>query len=200
MNPVSEVPPASSARHNNLDAARLFLALNVAVGHGCHFWLGVDYRYGVAVSIFLGVSGYLVLESRYRSVSAVHFLWKRFLRIYPLMTATIVLGVLWLGRPLLPVVLWLVTAGLTGDPMIGPGWTIIVEEVMYGFLLVLFALNVYNHTSWIVALLVLAVVLMIDVYFEVSGDIQRIIILPANFFFGNLLYLHRNVLPRPSGS
>jgi peptidoglycan/LPS O-acetylase OafA/YrhL len=161
---------ADETRHNNLDAARLFLALNVAIGHGCHYWFGFDYRFGMAVSMFLGISGYLVLESRYKSASAAHFIWKRFLRIYPLMIATIVIGSLWFGRPMWPVVVYLVTAGLRGDSMIGPGWTIIVEEVMYGLLLVL--------------------------YFDVSQNIQRIIILPANFFFGNVLYIHRHSLAR----
>ena len=186
--------PGPITRNNNLDAARLFLALSVAVGHGCHYWFNFDYRYGMAVSMFLGVSGYLVLHSRYKSVSPAHFLWKRFLRIYPLMTATIVIGVLWLGRPLLQVVLYLGTAGLTGDPMIGPGWTIIVEEVMYLLLIVLFALHAYRHPWLIAGLMAVAVVSMGAVYFQVSPDIERIIILPANFFFGNLLYMHRRVL------
>jgi peptidoglycan/LPS O-acetylase OafA/YrhL len=183
-----------NGRYNNVDAVRLFLALNVAVGHGCHCWFGFDYRYGLAVSMFLGISGYLVLESRENSISVGHFLWKRFLRIYPLMAATIVIGVIWLRRPLLQVLLYLFTAGLRGDSMLGPGWTIVVEEVMYLFLVVLFAIGAYRRSLWIMALLLLSVVTLQAVYFRVPTDIQRIMILPANFFFGNLLFMHRHTL------
>jgi peptidoglycan/LPS O-acetylase OafA/YrhL len=189
--PVARVPA-----HNNLDAARLFLALTVAVGHGVHFWFGLDFRYGSAVAMFLGISGYLVLESRYRSVSAAHFLWKRFLRIYPLLTLAVLIGALWLHRPVLRVVFWLVTAGLRGDPMLGPAWTIVVEEVMYGVLLVFFALQIYTRAWASAALCAVAIVLLFGVYFSVSPEIQRILVLPANFFFGNWLYLRRDALAR----
>ena len=182
------------AGRNNLDAVRLFLALNVAIGHGCSYWFRFEYRYGMAVSMFLGISGYLVLQSRYNSVSAGHFVWKRFLRIYPLMIATVCIGSYWLDRQVSQVAVYLLTAGLTGDSLIGPGWTIIVEEAMYGLMLALFQLDAYKKPWLIASLGAVSVTVVMAVYFVVAPEIQRIIILPANFFFGNLLYLQRRSL------
>jgi peptidoglycan/LPS O-acetylase OafA/YrhL len=73
---------------NSFDIIRYFAAFQVIYGHGvAHFHLN-DFiwpflKYFSGVSIFFGISGFLVTASFERSKAIKSYLVKRFLRIYP---------------------------------------------------------------------------------------------------------------------
>ncbi len=99
-----------SSGRNNFHWLRLFAALMVIYGHsyaitketgGDLFLLLVKYRFagGIAVEVFFLISGFLITASMTRS-SLAHYLWARFLRIFPALTVCIVFSTFALG-PLL---------------------------------------------------------------------------------------------------
>lgn len=99
-------PPAAQATHpgNNFDAIRIAAATMVLYSH--HFALtgqmeptffGIHSLGGLAVAIFFVISGYLVTMSWARDPSAWRFALRRFLRIWPALTAAIVVTAYGLG-------------------------------------------------------------------------------------------------------
>jgi peptidoglycan/LPS O-acetylase OafA/YrhL len=92
--------PVPEPRLRNFDAIRIAAAVSVILTHAlaiadpghkaaAHALLGSAGVYGVFV--FLIVSGYLVTDSFYKASSVQHYLWKRFLRIYPGLASSAIL-------------------------------------------------------------------------------------------------------------
>ena len=89
---------------NNFDAIRIVAATMVLVSH--HFALtgqmeptffGVHSLGGMAVTVFFAISGYLVTASWQRDPNLLRFVARRILRIWPALTAAIVLTAYILG-------------------------------------------------------------------------------------------------------
>jgi len=99
-------PSLSGATHsgNNFDAIRIVAALMVLYSHH-HALTGreepsffdVHTLGGLAVTIFFVISGYLVMASWQRDPHAGRFALRRFLRIWPALTAVIVVAAYGLG-------------------------------------------------------------------------------------------------------
>ena len=96
--------PAQTHPGNNFDAIRIGAATMVLVSH--HFALtghmepsffGIHSYGGLAVAIFFVISGYLVTMSWERDPSVWRFALRRFVRIWPALTAAIVLTAYVLG-------------------------------------------------------------------------------------------------------
>lgn len=92
---------------NNFDAIRIVAALVVLYSH--HFALtgkmepaffGVHTLGGMAVIVFFVISGYLVAGSWYRDPSPFRFAARRFLRIWPALTFTVIITIVFLGSSL----------------------------------------------------------------------------------------------------
>ena len=146
---------SSSGRKDNLPLVRLVLALSVIWCHAYPFTnTGHDPLQSLtgfnagwwAVNAFIAISGYCILQSRERSESGIHFLWKRFLRVYPAYFAC--MAVLLAGHALLPHgVQWfnLFTFGPINNINV-PVWTVRIEELVYLSVAILFALGAISNT------------------------------------------------------
>ena len=162
---------------NNYDFLRVFAAVCIMFTHS--FDLLDKGKYEIArvvtngrlnfsfigLSIFFSISGYLIAKSAERSSSIKHYLWKRLLRIQPLLIVTCLLTVLVIGaaytnlpirsyffssntwtyfRNILPVFgLQFTLPGVFLNNVAEPGvngslWTLIVEERLYLLVCVLF--------------------------------------------------------------
>lgn len=102
MNDANTHPIAHTG--NNFDAIRIVAATMVLVSH--HFALtgqmeptffGVHSLGGMAVTVFFAISGYLVTASWQRDPNLLRFVARRILRIWPALTAAIVLTAYILG-------------------------------------------------------------------------------------------------------
>ncbi len=98
------IPAPITHSGNNFDAIRIVAASMVLISH--HFALtgqmeptffGVHSLGGLAVTIFFIISGYLVTTSWQRDPNLWRFAWRRFLRIWPALTAAIVFTAYGLG-------------------------------------------------------------------------------------------------------
>ena len=194
-------------RHNNFDLLRLIAAVSVIFSHafllaensqdheplmiltGGQTILGV-----VGVFVFFTISGYLVTQSFDTTDSALVFLAKRALRVFPglflcLAVCVFVIGPLVTGLPLidyfgrrepylfllhnavldtdynrLPGVLF--APGNIGGIVNGPLWSLPCEVLMY---LMLFALGVCRLLTLRVGLMLLAVGILC-LWFDTAGD------------------------------
>lgn len=83
------------SRKNNFDFIRILLSLLVILSHSYPLTgirqeeplrvlsnNQIDFG-GLAVKIFFIISGYLIFQSVYRSISFPNYLWKRILRLFP---------------------------------------------------------------------------------------------------------------------
>jgi peptidoglycan/LPS O-acetylase OafA/YrhL len=94
---------------NNYDFLRLFAAFCIAFTHSFNLlhlndleplmsFSGNRYDFSfIGLSIFFCVSGYLIIKSACTSISFLHYCWKRFLRIQPLLILVCILTVLIVG-------------------------------------------------------------------------------------------------------
>lgn len=189
------------SRDTFVDYARLALALSVCLFHVSQtyhrFWPQGYYPVW-AVPAFLAVSGYYVLRSYEHSKSWGDFLVRRILRIVPallisLSLVCIVGGVSGLGATLM----YYIRAGM--DPHPGrvinyPMWSLIVEEVAYALLAILFMLRAYKAIwpIWILFGFGLIVSHLVDVGGNDLTGTFRVANLVCVFFMGSLVYLHRD--------
>ncbi len=165
---------------NNFDFLRVFAALCIAFSHS----FGLLNRAGedpfmklsgqhhdfsfIGLCIFFSISGYLITKSAANSPSFINYVWKRFLRIQPLLILVTLLSILVLG----PIFSKLATAAYfkewgawtyfrnvfpaTGIQFTLPGvfeanprepgvngslWTLVVEERLYIFTAIVFFLS-----------------------------------------------------------
>jgi peptidoglycan/LPS O-acetylase OafA/YrhL len=110
---VCQIPPSGASKLLGLELLRLASAMAVLVYHYNHFpkipaavaiarnnipfyeWLWPLYDYGqFGVQFFWGISGYIFFWKygeaiHARAISAKHFFWLRFSRLYPLHLATL---------------------------------------------------------------------------------------------------------------
>ncbi len=152
-------PPSEAPKYrDNLILTRLLLAIAVLFGHAFPFstpnfdpvyqHTGLDSGWW-AVNAFIAISGYCILQSRERSRSGAHFLWKRFLRVYP--AYAVCMAILLLAYPARKYPLnWfdVFTFGpVTGGPIMSlnaPMWTVRIEECIYLSVALLFAIKLAN--------------------------------------------------------
>jgi peptidoglycan/LPS O-acetylase OafA/YrhL len=160
---MRKVVEASDKFRDNLVPVRLMLALAVIWSHAYPFSTGlydpVLYKTGHevgwwAVNAFIAISGYCILQSRQRSKSGGHFLWKRFLRVYPAYIACMV--ILLIAYPIRPApVNWFnfFTFGpVRGGPVPElnvPVWTVRIEECVYLSVAALFAIKLAGRWMWV---------------------------------------------------
>ncbi len=174
--------------NNNANAVRLMLAYGVLL---YHVSLAISPPFLSPfpfVACFLTLSGFLVLKSRESSRGTGHFLWKRFLRIWPAMAVCGALTAL--CHPADRALFILRKTFFIGGPDAGSYFTITTEEMLYLFLAIAFAVGAYRLK--IAPWLGLAISLASSWYFVGSNPgwlyVQRLV---PMFFVGNLMYLYR---------
>lgn len=215
---------------NNYDFLRVFAALSITFFHSFALLnkLKLDPLFiltngrinfsFIGLNIFFCISGYLIAKSATTSPTLINYLWKRLLRIQPLLILTCVLTVFFLG----PIFTNLTTPDffLNGDtwtyfrnvfPAFGiqfslPGvflknigesgvngslWTLIVEERLYLIMCFLFLFKKQN--SWYVTFYVLFInAIYLYNHFYYSGEL--IPFMDTNAFYYSLVFLNSAVL------
>ncbi len=187
-------------RYPNFDMLRLLLALEVMFGHVAIFIFNRKDTpwYFNPVPAFVGISGFLVLASLERTPSYLRFLWKRVCRVVPAFLVALLLVALLLGRErLLGSLETYLTLGMRPDPKGDAAlWSLSAEEILYGFMAVLFALGAYRAKLPIWALFVVA---LIGIPFLLRNEnplAERIGWLVPAFLCGSLCYIYRDALRR----
>jgi peptidoglycan/LPS O-acetylase OafA/YrhL len=177
------------------DVLRLVLASAVVLIHVTG-WAGMNNGKGfdfvlIPVPCFLALSGFMVLASREGSRNAAHFWQKRVLRILPaFIIALALVAVLFGVGDVLPTLRSWWTFGIASNGHDGPLWSLSCEEVLYAFMMILWALGAYRYKAFVwLALLVSVVGLLKMSLFP--GLFARLFMLPPAFFLGNLFYLYR---------
>lgn len=181
--------------YSNLSLFRLILASFVFYEHVYALAGGNGWHVPVlAVPSFLGISGYLVLESIDRSPGWKSFAVKRLRRIAPALIASLMLCWTLLGFQAFvdSIVVW-----ATGSLVFPDGqknfalWSLAWEEVAYGGLIVLWGVGAYKNAFWIWLCLALSIVLA-ALLSHFPPDQRIILFLFPAFFIGNLMYIYRN--------
>lgn len=225
---------ASAQRdENNFDFLRFFAASAVVLGH-C-YWLsgrgevepvrlltGSMDTADIAVNLFFVMSGFLIAASWLNSRSVVDFAGKRALRIFPALTASILLTIFVVG-PLatehslgeylassqtlryLSNVALMTQFQLPGvfvdspfpNTVNGSVWTLPYEVMMYATLLMLGLLKLFGrHAVLIVPLVLMVVHFWLAPAYGVESDMLRKVTRLGMFFYlGSSLYLYRQALP-----
>lgn len=84
-----------SNRSNNFDFVRIVAALAVVITHCFPIHNNFEFLWDLgtaAVNAFFAISGYLVMGSWERDPNVVRFLWRRTVRIFPALTAAVVVS------------------------------------------------------------------------------------------------------------
>lgn len=184
------------ARYPLFDVFRLLLAAEVARMHFYQHTIG-PYLIVPAVPAFLGISGFLVLQSFDLTPKWRVFAFKRALRIVPAFLAMLALVVVLHGAERAGFVFlhWL-TLGFGPQSVNNAVWSLGWEELFYGLLALLFGLGVYRRPRVVLALA--GVSALVAFAFSTADPTVRandILPLAMAFFLGNLGYLHRDRLP-----
>lgn len=215
---------------NNYDFLRIFAALCIIFFHSfgllnkenneplVRFTNGrINFAF-IGLSIFFCISGYLIAKSAVKSPTVKNYLWKRLLRIQPLLIATCFLTVFLLGpfftqlsikhyfsnfqtysyfRNVLPVFgLQFTLPGVfihnLGDKGVnGSLWTLIVEERLYLLMTVIFLYR-KDKASYLFFLIILLNIVFIINQFFFWGEM--IPYLSGAAFFYSLLFLNSAAL------
>lgn len=185
-------------RYPLFDWLRLGLALNVLLGHSryiCGLHGGQPPMVPAVlpmVPTFLALSGYLVLRSFEHSRGYGHFVWKRALRILPLLLATFALTAVLLGRQAgIDSVIQYLTASRvqTQTQPNGSLWSLGWEELAYLVLAVLSSLTVYRKAPWAIWAM-LGGACWLSWRLEGLEAWWRVGNLAPAFLIGNLIYLN----------
>lgn len=192
----SGVIPSIIHRFPLLDWLRLALALEVV---RCHYF-SPHWMLLPCVPAFLGISGLVVLQSFERSKSWGHFAWKRFLRIVPGYSVTLLALAIIGGWSLVKGnLLMYASSGFVVDGFNASTWSLGAEEAAYFALALLYLAGAYKR-PWLIAGLAFASVALM-IWSDHPGMIQeglgarfRVQCLPYAFFVGNLFYLLRERL------
>ena len=171
----------------------------------------------IGLSIFFCISGYLIAKSAVRSPTVLNYLWKRFLRIQPLLIVTCFFTIFLIGpiftersligyfsdgntyayfrniMPLFGVQFYLpgVFTHLHDEGVNGSLWTLIVEERLY-LLMTLVFLYKKDKSNYLAFLIGLVNVLYIVNRYFFSGEM--IPYLSGRAFFYALLFLNSAAL------
>ena len=224
---------------NQLDKIRILAALVVIFSH--HYpltahqapawlenkWLHWSVTGGVGVMVFFCISGYLVTMSWYREPKIVPFLWKRVLRLWPGMLASVLLGIFFFGIifnvmpareylatpttwkffwtnltllkqfPFLPGTF---TTNPSSQVMNGVYWTIPMEFTCYLILASLGLLGVLKRTKLLKTLILIYFAIFL-IYFnpDFTGRIHHWVEYPAFFAAGAFIALHKDWFSKHSG-
>lgn len=191
-------------RNALIDYARLILAACVMLGHTrdtLGLWPFKTFPF-FAVPAFLAISGYYILQSYEHSKNWFHFAWKRILRVIPAFLFSLVICAFAGGIPtvLASLKVW-ITAGLiqVGSAGNGPLWSLMLEEVCYALLAVLFTVGVYR-AKWPIWILFIGSIFTSGML-SGSGNhtypyAQNIIQTYPAFFAGSLVYIHKEYLKK----
>ena len=215
---------------NNYDCLRIFAALCIAFTHSFNLLLKndteplvrlsngrFDFSF-IGLSIFFSISGYLIVKSALKSSSLLNYIWKRFLRIQPLLIIVCVLSIFLLGPLFTQLDLHAYFADpssytylrnifpATGIQFVLPGvfkhnpaeagvngslWTLIVEERLYIFVMLLIVVKENMRKFFVLFVLVLNLVFMLQNsflhsaalhYFEEQHIFYALIFLNAGSF------------------
>lgn len=171
----------------------------------------------IGLSIFFCISGYLIAKSGVKSPTPVNYLWKRLLRIQPLLIVTCFLTIFLIGpfftelslkqyfldghtysyfRNVLPVLgiqfkLPGVFTHLTDKGVNGSLWTLIVEERMYLLMTVIFLYKKDKAKYFTFLVVLINVLYLINRYFFYG---EMIPYLSGTAFFYALLFLNSATL------
>lgn len=216
--------------HNNYDFLRIFAALCVMLSHSFSLLDKGEEEpfrilsYGRAdasfagLCIFFSISGFLIARSALHSPTALNYLWKRFLRIQPLLVVVCFMSVFFIGplfssfsareffsqagswsyfRNIFPVfglqfTLPGVFADHTGDTGVnGSLWTLIVEERLYLFMCLLFIIKKRTPAYFIYLIVVLNAFYLTNRFFFGSELVPYFTTAP---FFYSLIFLNSSAL------
>ena len=193
---------------NNFDALRVFAALCITLTHSYDL-LKLDLQEPlmkltnqklnfafVGLSIFFTVSGYLIAKSAATSKSFIHYCWKRFLRIQPLLIVVCLLSIFIIGpifttisvkeyfsnfhsytysRNILPFFgiqfnLPNVFTNNIGESGInGSLWTLVVEERLYLILGLIFLARKYAAKYFVIVVATLNLFYFFTIFFLKNG-------------------------------
>lgn len=214
---------------NNYDFLRIFAALCIILFHSFallgkikseplfEFTKGrINFSF-IGLSIFFCISGYLIAKSAVKSPTVKNYLWKRFLRIQPLLIVTCILTIFLLGpfftelslknyfldyrtytyfRNVLPIFgLQFTLPGLfhnlTDRGVNGSLWTLIVEERLYLLMAIIFLYR--KDKAWYLFFLIILIniVFIINRFFFYG---EMIPYLSGSPFFYSLLFLNSAAL------
>ena len=184
-------------RFNNFDYLRLLLALiGVAAFHAWNAtgpkFLGLT----IAVPAFLCISGFVIPPSLETSQGAVHFFWKRILRVMPAFIASLLaVWLIWGFASVGPTLRSWYTLGLVRDrAQNGVLWSLGCEEVIYIAFVVAYALGAYKRPVWLWAMLAVSMTAQIWALPHLTTFAIAPATLPSAFITGNLLYVYRERL------
>lgn len=180
----------------------------------------------IGITIFFSVSGYLITKSVFRSPTVKNYIWKRFLRVQPLLTVVCILTVFLVGpfftvlkpgdyfthagvwsyfRNIMPIFgLQFTLPGVFVHNVAEQGvngslWTLIVEERLYVFMCVLFLLK-KNKRYFILLVMAINAAYFLDGYILHTGYIpyleQYYLYYALVFFNSAVLYIISKNLPR----
>lgn len=216
--------------HNNYDFLRVFAALCITFTHSYNLLLKTDEEPLMKLStnrfdfsfiglvIFFSISGYLISKSAVTSSSFKNYIWKRFLRIQPMLILVCILSVFLLGpvfsslsltdyfknkgtftyfRNIIPIfgiqfTLPQVFLENTAESGInGSLWTLILEERLYLILGLLFLFKSNGRKSMLFLVLILNILYALHyAYF----DETLIKYLSGNNVFYALIFLNSSTL------
>ncbi len=173
----------------------------------------------IGLSIFFCISGYLIAKSAVKSPTILNYLWKRLLRIQPLLIVTCFLSVFLLGpfftslplkeyfsdfqtysyfRNILPVfgiqftLPGVFVHSLLADKGVnGSLWTLIVEERMYLLMTIVFLYRKDKSTYLIALIVLLNIIYIINRYFFYG---EMLPYFSGTAFFYSLLFLNSAAL------
>lgn len=174
---------------------RLLLALEVVVSHSSSYFFEKAWDgWIMAVPAFLGVSGFLVLHSYETTLIKKDFVKKRILRIMPALFLSMCISAILLGKGYLEgsILIWLTGGMMLSQSGNVPLWSLLWEEIAYGFLF--FAAKIYRQENRAYLLTLFAASLGLGYfseYFNFSPLFKIVSYLPSSFLMGNLIYIHR---------
>jgi peptidoglycan/LPS O-acetylase OafA/YrhL len=189
--------------HNNYDFLRIFAALCVTFSHSFDLLNKpetellsnltggrIEFSF-IGLSIFFSISGYLVAKSAINSTSFKNYLWKRFLRIQPMLVVLCILSVFIIGvafssipvkEYFLQVESWTYFRNIL--PLLGiqftlPGvfhnnihpleingslWTLVLEERLYLLLALLLFFKKPPKNTFILFIIILNIIYILNNY------------------------------------
>ena len=197
---------AQTQFNNNFHFLRLFAALCITFTHSFALlglqkqeWLmiltknKIDFSF-IGLCIFFSISGYLITQSAIASSSFINYLWKRFLRIQPLLIVVCFLSVFIVGpffsvlllqdyftnthtfsyfRNIMPIfgiqyhLPGVFTTNIGEASVNGSMWTLVVEERLYVIVGLLFVLKNKMQKFYVILILLLnAIYFMHTVFFN----------------------------------
>lgn len=184
-------------RYPLFDVMRLFLAVEVVVVHILAYErIPISHMPVNAVPAFVGISGFLILQSFERSSSWLHFAWKRVIRVGPAFIVSYVMLWLLFGySQIVPTLVNYATAGIIHQGKNGPQWTLMVEEVLYVSMAILASIGAYK-ARWPIWTWAVAGVCLFPLLMQFGEYSARVLPLVSCFPIGSLMYLYRDALRR----